>query len=407
MNAMLILSTSLSAVFMNKLRTALTLLGIIIGVSSVITLMAIGRGSQDSITDTIQSLGTNLLFVSPSLTADGSTNSFTLEDVIALENQAVAPDVKSVAAETSVFGSLVAGRNQTSAQIVGVTSNYTDVRDYELAEGRLFNPADVIIGTDVVILGSELAPTLFGNVSAVGQIVKINGRPFTVIGVFEPKGGFGLENDRAMMPITTAVTRLGDGGVGIDTGVTQISVQAIDTENIDAASEQIRLALILENESGFDPENSGFNITNQADAVETLEDTNQTFVVFLGAIAGISLVVGGIGIMNIMLVSVTERTREIGIQRAIGATKKVILSQFVTEATILSIGGGLIGVVAGTTISYLVDGASIGSLEMNTNFAPDIAVLSLAVSAVIGLGAGIYPAIRAASLDPIEALRHE
>ena len=407
MNTMLILSTSLSAVFTNKLRTALTLLGIIIGVSSVITLMAIGRGSQDAITDTIQSLGTNLLFVSPSLTADGTTNTFTLEDVIAIENQKIAPDVKAVAAETSVNASIVAGRNQTNVQVVGVTSNYMDVRDFDLAEGRPFNPADVIIGTDVVILGSELAPTLFGNVSAVGQTVKISGRQFTVIGVFEPKGGFGFENNRAMVPITTAVARLSGGAVGVDTAVSQISVQANETENVGAASEQIRLALSLENETGFDPENAGFNITNQADAVATLEDTNQTFVVFLGAIAGISLVVGGIGIMNIMLVSVTERTREIGIQRAIGATKKIILAQFVTEATILSLGGGLIGVAAGTTISYLIDGASIGTLQMNTNFAPDIAVLSLVVSAVIGLAAGIYPAIRAASLDPIEALRHE
>ena len=407
MNTMLILSTSLSAVFTNKLRTALTLLGIIIGVSSVITLMAIGRGSQDAITDTIQSLGTNLLFVSPSLTADGTTNTFTLEDVIAIENQKIAPDVKAVAAETSVNASIVAGRNQTNVQVVGVTSNYLDVRDFDLAEGRPFNPADVIIGTDVVILGSELAPTLFGNVSAVGQTVKISGRQFTVIGVFEPKGGFGFENNRAMVPITTAVARLSGGAVGVDTAVSQISVQANETENVGAASEQIRLALSLENETGFDPENAGFNITNQADAVATLEDTNQTFVVFLGAIAGISLVVGGIGIMNIMLVSVTERTREIGIQRAIGATKKIILAQFVTEATILSLGGGLIGVAAGTTISYLIDGASIGTLQMNTNFAPDIAVLSLVVSAVIGLAAGIYPAIRAASLDPIEALRHE
>ena len=163
----------------------------------------------------------------------------------------------------------------------------------------------------------------------------------------------------------------------------------------------------LEKEAGFDPSEAPFNITNQQDAVETLEDTNATFVVFLGAIAGISLVVGGIGVMNIMLVSVTERTREIGIQRALGATKRVILSQFVTEATVLSIGGGVLGVVLGIVISFLIDGASIGTLQMNTKFSGDIAVLALGVSAVIGLAAGIYPAMRAAALDPIEALRHE
>ena len=407
MNASLIMGTALSAVSTNKLRTALTLLGIIIGVSSVITLMAIGRGSQDAITSQIESLGTNILFVSPALTSDGSSNSFTLADVMAIENPKIAPDVSAVAAEFSTNGTFVAGRNKTNAQVVGVTSNYFEVRDFEVAEGRGFNTADVVIGTDVVILGSQLAPTLYGNVSAVGQTLKINGRQFVVIGVLEPKSGFGLENNRAMMPITTAATRLAGGASGVDTSVSQISVQAASTDRIDLAFDQIRLALTLENETGFDPEDAGFDVTNQADAVETLEATNETFVVFLGAIAGISLVVGGIGIMNIMLVSVTERTREIGIQRAIGATKKVILSQFVAEATIMSIGGGIIGVIAGTTISYLVDGTSVGSLDLNTEFAPDIAVLALVVSAVIGLGAGIYPAFRAAALDPIEALRHE
>jgi len=407
MNATLILGTALSAVGTNKLRTSLTLLGIIIGVSSVITLIGIGRGSQSAITSQIESLGTNILFVSPALTADGSLNSFTLEDVIALENREIAPDISAVAAESSVNALFVAGRNETNAQVVGVTSNYFDVRDFEIAEGRGFNTADVIIGTDVVILGSQLAPALFGNVDAVGQMVKINGREFSVIGVLAPKSGFGLENNRAMMPITTAVTRVGGGASGLATSVSQISVQAVSTDRINFAFDQIRLALSLENESGFDPENAGFDVTNQADAVETLESTNDTFVVFLGAIAGISLVVGGIGIMNIMLVSVTERTREIGIQRAIGATKKVILAQFVSEATIMSIGGGVIGVIVGTAISFLVDGASIGTLDMNTEFSPDIAVLALAVSAVIGLGAGIYPAFRAAALDPIEALRHE
>ena len=401
------MGTALSAVSTNKLRTALTLLGIIIGVSSVITLMAIGRGSQDAITSQIESLGTNILFVSPALTSDGSSNSFTLADVMAIENPKIAPDVSAVAAEFSTNGTFVAGRNKTNAQVVGVTSNYFEVRDFEVAEGRGFNTADVVIGTDVVILGSQLAPTLYGNVSAVGQTLKINGRQFVVIGVLEPKSGFGLENNRAMMPITTAATRLAGGASGVDTSVSQISVQAASTDRIDLAFDQIRLALTLENETGFDPEDAGFDVTNQADAVETLEATNETFVVFLGAIAGISLVVGGIGIMNIMLVSVTERTREIGIQRAIGATKKVILSQFVAEATIMSIGGGIIGVIAGTTISYLVDGTSVGSLDLNTEFAPDIAVLALVVSAVIGLGAGIYPAFRAAALDPIEALRHE
>ncbi|MCH7739616.1 MAG: ABC transporter permease, partial [Chloroflexi bacterium] len=381
--------------------------GIIIGVSSVITLMSIGRGSQSAITERIQALGTNILFVSPALTADGSNNELTLGDVAALEDKSMTPDIAAVAAETSGNATLLAGRNQSFAQVLGVTSNYLDVRDFELATGRPITPSDVINGTDVVLLGSELATTLFENANPVGQQVKVNGRATTVIGVLEPKGGFGLEDNRAMAPITTVQVRLNNQTPGVNGAISQISVQAASSKLTGAATDQIRLVLSLAKNSGFDPSNAPFNITNQQDAVETLEDTNATFVVFLGAIAGISLVVGGIGVMNIMLVSVTERTREIGIQRALGATKRVILSQFVTEATILSIGGGVIGVVLGIVVSYLIDGASIGTLELNTRFSGDIAVLALGVSAAIGLAAGIYPAMRAAALDPIEALRHE
>ncbi|MCH7734158.1 MAG: ABC transporter permease [Chloroflexi bacterium] len=407
MSFRLIMGTAMSAVGTNKLRTSLTLLGIIIGVSSVIALMSIGRGSQSAITERIQALGTNILFVSPAQTADGSNNELTLADVVALEDESMAPDIASVAAEASGNAFLLAGRNQTNAQVLGVTSNYLNVRDFELATGRPITPSDVINGTDVLLLGSELARTLFENSNPVGQQVKVNGRASTVIGVLEPKGGFGLEDNRAMAPITTVQVRLNNQTPGVNGAISQISVQAASSKLTGAATDQIRLVLSLEKQTGFDPANASFNITNQQDAVETLEDTNETFVVFLGAIAGISLVVGGIGVMNIMLVSVTERTREIGIQRALGATKRVILSQFVTEATILSIGGGVIGVVLGIVISFLIDGASIGTLEMNTEFSGDIAVLALGVSAVIGLAAGIYPAMRAAALDPIEALRHE
>ena len=407
MSFRLIMGTAMSAVGTNKLRTGLTLLGIIIGVSSVITLMSIGRGSQRAITERIQALGTNILFVSPAQTADGSNNQLTLADVAALEDESMTPDIASVAAEASGNAFLLAGRNQTNAQVLGVTSNYLDVRDFELATGRPITPSDVINGTDVVLLGSELATTLFENANPVGQQVKVNGRATTVIGVLEPKGGFGLEDNRAMAPITTVQVRLNNQTPGVNGAISQISVQAASSKLTGAATDQIRLVLSLAKNSGFDPSNAPFNITNQQDAVETLEDTNATFVVFLGAIAGISLVVGGIGVMNIMLVSVTERTREIGIQRALGATKRVILSQFVTEATILSIGGGVIGVVLGIVVSYLIDGASIGTLELNTRFSGDIAVLALGVSAAIGLAAGIYPAMRAAALDPIEALRHE
>ncbi len=407
MNMTLVLGAAFSAVGTNKLRTILTLLGIIIGVSSVITLMAIGRGSRSAITDRIEALGTNLLFVSPAPTSDGSVNTLALSDVVALSDKTVAPDIARVAAEVSASAQIIAGRNQTGAQVLGITSNYLEVRDYKLVSGRPITAGDVAVGTDVVLLGSQIAMTLFGNVSPVGQTLKMNGRQYTVIGFLESKGGFGLEDNRVMAPISTVQMRLNGTAATLDAPISQISLQAVNTESADRATDQARLALTLEHETGFDPEDAGFSITNQQDAVDTLEDTNETFVVFLGAIASISLLVGGIGIMNIMLVSVTERTREIGIQRAIGATRRVILAQFVSEATILSFGGGLIGVGIGLSLSTFINGRSIGGFGLDTRLSADIAVLALAVAAVIGLVAGIYPALRAAALDPIEALRHE
>jgi len=408
MNPMLIISTALSAVGTNRLRSSLTLLGIVIGVSAVITLMAIGKGSQATITDRLASMGADLLYVSPSQSADGTTNELTFGDAIALEDEELAPDIAEVAAETNASAQLVAGSNETRASVLGITANYLDVRDYELATGRPISSADIINATDVAVLGSELAETLFPGQNPVNQTVRLDGREFSVVGVLESIGGRGQEDNQAFVPITTAQMRLTDEDKsGPDAFIDQIAVQTMSRESVAAAEQQIRLVLSLRQGSGFDPEDAAFTVTNQVDLIETMEETTQTFVIFLGAIAGISLLVGGIGIMNIMLVSVTERTREIGIQRAIGATRKVILSLFVAEATVLSIGGGVLGVLLGTGLSAMVNGASFGSMSMTTQLSGGVAALALGVAAAIGLVAGIYPAARAAALDPIEALRHE
>ena len=399
--------TALSSLGANKLRAGLTLLGIVIGVAAVISLMAIGRGAQDSITSRIESLGTNLLFVRPDSTDQGSVSTLTLEDSYALLDPLFSPHVAAVAPELTASGQVEAGRENTFTQVVGVTSDYLGVRNFNVATGQFISQAHVDNRSDVVVLGSQVAETLFGFRDPVGQLVRINGRQFSVIGVLESRGGSALGNqdNQVIVPITTAYYRLGSqrtvqGGVSVQS----INVQAADGATIDEAVQEIALVLRLRHRiTGEDD----FTITSQEETIETLEETTDTFVVFLGAIASISLIVGGIGIMNIMLVSVTERTREIGIRKAMGAKRRDILLQFVSEATFLSLGGGLVGVVLGLALSRALDGRDLIGQTFQTAFSGDVALLALAVSAVIGLFFGIYPAIRAARMHPIEALRYE
>ena len=400
-----IITTALASLGTNKLRAGLTLLGIVIGVAAFITLMAIGRGSQASITERIESLGSNLLFVSPPFSFDGSSG-LTLEDSAALVDPVFTPTVVDVSPEINTFAQIVYGRNNTSAQVVGVSPSYESVRLTPVASGQFIAQHHLDSRSTVAVLGSELAQQLFGFRDPVGQRIRMNGRQFTVIGVLESRGGTGIGQDfQALVPITTAYYRLSgqrttQGGITVQS----ITVQVVDEESMDAATRQIDTVLRLRHRIAGE---SDFNIINQQDLIETVEETTETFVIFLGAIAGISLLVGGIGIMNIMLVSVTERTREIGIRKAVGAKRRDIMFQFVAEATILSIGGGGVGVLLGLVLSTLLDGVTLGNQAFQTVNSGDIPVLAMIVSAGIGLFFGIYPAVRAARLHPIEALRYE
>ncbi|MBI2872218.1 MAG: ABC transporter permease [Chloroflexi bacterium] len=406
--------TALSSLGANKLRSGLTLLGIVIGVAAVISLMAIGRGAQQTITANIASLGTNLLFVRPGSSSQGgifgglgSASTLTLDDAYALTDPAYAPSVAAVAPELRTTGQVVASGKNTFTQVIGVTPEYQFVRNVPVASGQFITWSQVDNVSQVVVLGTRVAETLFGFRDPTGQTVRIGGRQFTVIGVLKSMGGGtqGLFDDQVLVPITTAYYRLASqrttqGSVNVQT----VNVQVRSAGAMNNAVQEIATVLRLRHRITTDDD---FTVSSQQETIQALEETTNTFVVFLGAIAGISLLVGGIGIMNIMLVSVTERTREIGIRKAMGAKRRDILLQFVSEATLLSLGGGGLGVLLGLVLSRIVDGQSLGNQTLQTAFSGDIAVLALVVSAVIGLFFGIYPAFRAARLHPIEALRYE
>ncbi len=414
MTPLLTIKTALISLGANRLRAGLALLGIVIGVTAVISLMSIGRGAQEAITSRIESLGTNLLFVRPGASTNqgvsagqGSATTLTLEDAMALVDPLFVPSVDAAAPEIQSQAQVVAGRKNTRTQVVGVTSDYLSVRNLTLGDGLFITAPHVENRDEVAVLGSQVAETLFGFRDPIGENLRVAGRRFTVIGTLESMGGgpFANFDNQVLVPITTAYYRLSSQRTASgDVNVQLINVKAKDTQATDQAIIEISTVLRLRHRI---TEDDDFTISSQQETIETLEETTNTFVIFLGAIAGISLLVGGIGIMNIMLVSVTERTREIGIRKAMGAKRRDILFQFVSEATLLSIGGGLAGVALGLSTSRFIDGRSLGAQTFQTTVSGDIAVLALVVSAAIGLFFGIYPAVRAARLHPIEALRYE
>ncbi len=398
---------SLSA---NKLRSSLTMLGIIIGVTAVIAMLSIGRGAQAAITAQITSIGTNLLYVRPGApvqagvrAAEGSAATLTMEDGQALEGL---PNIVGVAPQVDSFAQVAYLGNNANGRILGVTPEYLDTMNASVANGDFFTAANVTSRSAVVVLGAQIAQTLFDTADPVGQSVRLNGQTFRVIGVMQAKGGTGFLNTDTQMylPITTAISRLSRGGrSGGGNSVQVLNIKITDSSLQDQVVQDIAQVLDERHHVAQDD----FTIQSQQDILNTANQVTGTLTIFLGGVAAISLIVGGIGIMNIMLVSVTERTREIGIRKAVGARKRDILSQFLTEATILSLSGGLIGILFGAIIAHFISGIQFGQSTITAVVDPDAALLAVLFSAGIGLFFGIYPANRAAGLHPIDALRYE
>ena len=412
-----VFTSALTSLASNKLRASLTLLGIVIGIMAVIVLISLGRGVQASITSQFEGLGANLITVTPGsgeggfgafFGEGGDVNTLTLSDAEALTEPGAAPSVAAVAPEINTWARVVYGNQNDGAQVLGVTQAYKDVRNYAVATGEFISDIHVRDGAAVTVLGADISESLFGLRNPVGQTVKLNGKPFTIIGVLEKQEGsfFGFLDQNLMVPLTTANDRLvGERTSTGDVPVNTINVQATSVEDINAAEQEIASILRLRHRiTGSDD----FTITAQQDAIAAINDATGVFVVFLGSIAAISLLVGGIGIMNIMFVTVTERTREIGIRKAMGAKRRDIMFQFLTEASLLSFGGGLVGFALGSMIALGLNGQELGDgVALDIAIGWDIATLAVLVSVGIGLFFGIYPAMRAARLHPIDALRYE
>ena len=420
MNVLESIRIALRALTANKLRATLTMLGIIIGVGAVIALMSIGQGVQATVTQQIQAIGPNLIFIAPGAiqqggvqSAQGQAATLTSEDAEALSDPLAAPSIAAVAPSFTARAQIVYSGNNVNSQVNGVTPEYATVRNYKVADGSFITKQHVDGLSRVAVLGATVAQNLFNGDDPLGKTIKINQGNFQVIGVLEAKGGasiaggFGSQDDLVFVPITTAQRRLFGcaRGFGVGQRVSTIYVSAASESQVSAAIAEI--TAVLRERHKLTYQQDDFTIISQQDILGAFTQITTILTAFLGAIAGISLLVGGIGIMNIMLVSVTERTREIGIRKAVGAKRRDILAQFLVEAIVLSVFGGLGGIGLGWLISQAVNQLKIGTPPLTTLVSAEAILLAVGFSAAVGLFFGIYPATRAAALNPIDALRYE
>jgi len=404
------LRLALDAIRLNAMRSLLTALGVIIGVASVIVMSAIGSGARQEVEKSISRLGTNMLTVSPgsarlgrSQGGAGTASPLSEEDMRLIHERIT--DVDAVTASLSVNSTVVYGNENWVSSITGTNAAFPYVRDWEVAEGRYFDSSEVQRGAKVAIIGSTVARQLFGSAAAVGERVRISGAPFEVIGVMETRGqagGFRDQDDIVFIPISTARARLAGKNITVPNQVGSILVKVVAGGDLSQAETEI--GDLLRHRRRIRPgEQDDFRIRNVAEIVQARTAAQQTLTWLLAATAAISLIVGGIGIMNIMLVSVTERTREIGLRMAVGARRQDILAQFLTEAVVLCVTGGIIGLILGTGATYAIAGLAGWPVLISSS----IIAIGIGASAAVGIVFGYIPARQAAHLNPIDALRYE
>jgi len=397
--------TSLEALNANKFRSLLTMLGIIIGVAAVITMIAIGEGAQQAVVERIESLGSNLLFLSPGSQRGGggfvreAGSSVRLKESDAKAIASRVPLAEAVIPELSRSAQVKYENRNWSTRVIGTVPEYETVRNFAVVQGRYFTHSELKGVAKICVLGATVAETLFPTGSPLGKQIRIAGQAFTVVGVLETKGQSGFQNpdDQVIVPLSTAQRRL----FGVDY-LSQISVKVATQQDMETAFLDIERVLRREHRLRSDQDND-FTLRNQADIIATFQETQETFTILLAGIAAVSLLVGGIGIMNVMIISVTERTREIGIRKAVGARRRDIMMQFLIEAVVMSVLGGIIGIALGGGASTLM--STYGNWK--TILSPGSIILAFAFAFSVGLFFGIYPAWKAAMSDTIDALRYE